>query len=472
MKPIKKYIACLLIGWFPAMAYASIGSDLNELFDSFFGSGQAPIDQSKEPALFPENTPTETPSLDIPEIVLPENPTLSDLTDLRSQIITEEASLDDFQQRIADQSVKLWEVGNQKNTLSNQLTQLDTQIGFNQQKIKKYQETAKKWKAILLDITRKKTIIKAEIRLRERVYNDFMRRQYIRAEHFGNDQSVPVIKWLFSRKTVAQILEEKQQNRQQAKQQRDIIENLQKAKDQLDKEEQQSAFLYGKTTQLQQKLAEEKLTLQALSEGRANLIQNLKKSEAEIQSKLYAYQQQRNESNIYLQNLHQSLKETQSKIQESPDDVANLTAKNEVKPPKNRFQWPLTKPIRITAYFRDSEYKKVMGRDHDGLDIASPQGSPVMAVASGTVKKIGANNYGYSFIVLEHANRFYSVYGHVSQILVQKGATITRGQIIAKSGGTPGTKGAGYFTTGPHLHFELFHNGAYLDPLKFLPKLK
>ncbi|MFA5793335.1 MAG: M23 family metallopeptidase, partial [Candidatus Gracilibacteria bacterium] len=85
------------------------------------------------------------------------------------------------------------------------------------------------------------------------------------------------------------------------------------------------------------------------------------------------------------------------------------------------------------------------------------------------VYKTRDNGYGYNYIIVAHAKGYQTTYGHVSDILVEEGQTIKEGQIIGLTGGMPGTKGAGYFTTGPHLHFEVMINGKYVDPLEQLP---
>lgn len=133
------------------------------------------------------------------------------------------------------------------------------------------------------------------------------------------------------------------------------------------------------------------------------------------------------------------------------------------------FAWPVDPKRGVSAFFRDPSYVGVFGVQHSAIDIPQYQGTPVRAAADGVVYSARDNGYGYSYVVIAHADGFTSAYGHVSSILVSEGQTVAKGSIIALSGGMPGTLGAGYMTTGPHLHFEMRLNGSYVDPLAYLP---
>ncbi|MEK7548046.1 MAG: peptidoglycan DD-metalloendopeptidase family protein [Patescibacteria group bacterium] len=133
-----------------------------------------------------------------------------------------------------------------------------------------------------------------------------------------------------------------------------------------------------------------------------------------------------------------------------------------------QFIWPV-EPIKgISAYFRDPSYAVSFGIQHNAVDIPIYQGSPIRSAADGVVYTAKDGGYGYSYIIVAHADGFSTIYGHVSQILVKEGQFVSKGSIIALSGGMPGTKGSGYLTTGPHLHFEILKNGVYTDPLNYL----
>lgn len=133
------------------------------------------------------------------------------------------------------------------------------------------------------------------------------------------------------------------------------------------------------------------------------------------------------------------------------------------------FMWPVDPDRGISAYFHDPRYVGTFGVQHNAVDIPEYQGSPVRAAGDGVVYVARDNGYGYSYIIIAHAGGLMTVYGHISNILVQSGQSVIKGSIIGLSGGMPGTIGAGYMTTGPHLHLEMLYNGKHVDPLNYLP---
>lgn len=133
------------------------------------------------------------------------------------------------------------------------------------------------------------------------------------------------------------------------------------------------------------------------------------------------------------------------------------------------FDWPVDPFKGLSAYFRDPGYSGVFGVRHNAIDIPAYQGSLVRSAADGVVFKVKDNGYGYNYIIVAHADGFSTVYGHISKILVSPGEVVSMGSILGLSGGMPGTKGAGYMTTGPHLHFEMLKDGEYVDPLFYVP---
>lgn len=114
----------------------------------------------------------------------------------------------------------------------------------------------------------------------------------------------------------------------------------------------------------------------------------------------------------------------------------------------------------VTAMYgaQDNELWASSGGKHTGTDIAMPVGTPVEAAMDGKVVSTNAGaNYGMS-VVLDHGNGYQTVYGHLSERLVNLGDTVSKGQKIAKSGNTGNS-------TGPHLHYEVrFGQNNPVDP--------
>jgi murein DD-endopeptidase MepM/ murein hydrolase activator NlpD len=101
---------------------------------------------------------------------------------------------------------------------------------------------------------------------------------------------------------------------------------------------------------------------------------------------------------------------------------------------------------------------------HSGLDIGAAFGTPVAAADNGIVSLVNFDccvGYG-NYVVITHGNGFSTLYGHLSAINVSVNQPVQQGQQIGAEGSTG-------FSTGPHLHFEIRLNGAYQNPLAYLP---
>jgi len=107
------------------------------------------------------------------------------------------------------------------------------------------------------------------------------------------------------------------------------------------------------------------------------------------------------------------------------------------------------------------------GRIHQGIDIAGPVGTPIVAAASGRVVFSGWNDGGYGYLVeILHPDGTLTRYGHNSTLYVKVGEEVNQGQLIAAMGSTG-------FSTGPHVHFEIRPNaGTAVDPMIFLAKAR
>jgi murein DD-endopeptidase MepM/ murein hydrolase activator NlpD len=100
---------------------------------------------------------------------------------------------------------------------------------------------------------------------------------------------------------------------------------------------------------------------------------------------------------------------------------------------------------------------------HDGLDLAAPVGTPVVAIAAGQVTLAGQVADGAVVVMVDHGAGVESLYGHLEPALA-----VRTGDLVAA--GTPlGSIGLTGRTTGPHLHLEILVSGEPIDPLDFLP---
>lgn len=98
---------------------------------------------------------------------------------------------------------------------------------------------------------------------------------------------------------------------------------------------------------------------------------------------------------------------------------------------------------------------------HNGVDIITDIGTPVHVTGNGVVTYVGTRN-GFGLIVeIDHGFGYKTIYGHLSSANVVEGQSLKRGDFIAYSGNSG-------LSSGPHLHYEVLHNGINLNPAEFL----
>jgi murein DD-endopeptidase MepM/ murein hydrolase activator NlpD len=120
------------------------------------------------------------------------------------------------------------------------------------------------------------------------------------------------------------------------------------------------------------------------------------------------------------------------------------------------FRWPVRGRV-ISAFG-----VKPGGERNDGINIEVPEGTPIKAAEGGQVIYAGNELKGFGNLVLvKHPNGFVSAYAHASEVLVQRGDSILRGQTIAKVGATGNV-------SRPQLHFEIRNGNRPVDPLPYL----
>ncbi|MBR1143863.1 peptidoglycan DD-metalloendopeptidase family protein [Bradyrhizobium sp. AUGA SZCCT0431] len=143
-------------------------------------------------------------------------------------------------------------------------------------------------------------------------------------------------------------------------------------------------------------------------------------------------------------------------VEEKPVAEAPAVKSSEATGALPTFRWPVRGKV-ITTYGA-----KTNGKANDGINLAVPEGTPVKAAEDGVVAYSGNELKGYgNLILVRHSNGYVTAYAHASELMVKRGDTIKRGQIIAKSGQS-GEVGS------PQLHFEIRKGSSPVDPLQFL----
>ena len=126
------------------------------------------------------------------------------------------------------------------------------------------------------------------------------------------------------------------------------------------------------------------------------------------------------------------------------------------------FAWPCPNYTRISSPFGYRMHPTLgVEKFHNGVDLAAPAGSPILAAYDGTVISADYNASMGNYVMISHGNNIYTIYMHASALYVSSGQKVSKGETIAGVGTTGRS-------TGNHLHFGVRVNGAYVDPMGYI----
>ncbi len=221
-----------------------------------------------------------------------------------------------------------------------------------------------------------------------------------------------------------------------------------------------------RTAELKEELEAEKIVLDAAKEAveeeqaAVNALidskeQEIKSYEADISNKSQLIKEYENEiaaQNAVIAELERAVAEEKQRLAEA----------NKRRYDGGKFKWPAPSYTRISDDYGNRIHPTLgVQQFHNGVDMAAPSGSPVLAAYDGDVVAADYNGSMGNYIMLDHGDGLYTIYMHASALYVSKGAHVARGDKIAAVGSTGRS-------TGPHLHFSVRLNGSYVSPWNYL----
>ncbi|MCD8325885.1 MAG: peptidoglycan DD-metalloendopeptidase family protein [Lachnospiraceae bacterium] len=211
---------------------------------------------------------------------------------------------------------------------------------------------------------------------------------------------------------------------------------------------------------VKEQLEEEQDTLEAAREALAEEEASLEALRAQKAQDLAAYQADISSTEAEITELEEDLEYQTSLIEELEAEIEKIASS--VSYDGGTFCWPCPNYTAISSdYGYRSDPFTGVTKFHNGVDMAAPAGTSILAAYDGTVVAATYNWSMGNYVMIDHGDGLYTIYMHASKLYVSSGDTVSKGDLIA----AVGTTGS---STGNHLHFSVRLNGSYVNPWDYL----
>lgn len=248
-----------------------------------------------------------------------------------------------------------------------------------------------------------------------------------------------------------------------------MLEQMQEMADQITRDRQELESDLAEQEEAKALLAEKEATLQTQREEADTLLQELKVQTDNLTAEYEANEAAEAEARQAVMDMQAkyeaalSAEQAARLAEQNKNNVAGSGSSNttNVTPSTSGFVKPLGSYTVTCAY--GWRIHPIWGdrRFHSGVDLAASQGSPIYAIAAGTVTTATYGNANGYYVAISHGNGYGSLYAHMTNYVVSVGDYVSQGQVIGYVGSTG-------WSTGPHLHFEIHVNGSTVNPMDYI----
>lgn len=339
-------------------------------------------------------------------------------------------------------------------TVSSHVQQLDVELGGVNQQLVDLQTQ-------LQDKIAQVEKIEAEVgkarRTEEKQYNDMkVRIKYMYEE--GNDQ---LLTMFLASESMADFLNKADYVVSVSKYDRDMLNEFERIRKEV---EDLEAKLVKEQEELeaQQETTKKKIAaIEMLVEAKELELDTVKGQIDNKEQQIKEYEEAIAEQDRVIKELEETVRLAEAAANKGDSDGSKTVTKRQSYD-GGMFTWPCPGYTRISDEYGMRMHPTLMvEKFHNGLDLAAPAGTDILAAYDGTVVAADYNESMGNFVMIAHGDSLYTIYMHASALYVSTGDSVSKGQCIA----AVGTTGR---STGNHLHFGVRRNGEYVDPMEYL----
>lgn len=342
------------------------------------------------------------------------------------------------------------ELQNQINDATGELENVQDELSENLQQIQKLDEKIQASQTQLEELTTKITELQEQIdevgeklEVAEERYNKQKEILEVRLVTMYETSDTQYLDVILSSRSVSDFLSNYFLITELTNYDTELLEDMKVQKDEIETTKKKLDNAKEQYATMKQNETKTAKILENTKSVRENFIAKLSEQEKDIQAKIDEYN---------------------TKFEEVNKEILSLSLQGiDTQYIGGELAWPIPGYTRITSKYGMRTHP-ITGvyKLHTGVDVSAPMGANFVAANDGIVTKAGYNGAYGNMVIIDHGGGVSTLYAHGSEIMVQVGDTVKRGETVVLKVGSTG------YSTGPHAHFEVRLNGVVTDPIPYI----